>query len=498
MAIPYWKRFSATLLVSVLVAFLFFPIRVSGAQGTFPPLQQKTEAFQKGELLVRFKTGVSTQSATSALGRYGATFEKQLYASDVMLVKVPEGSELAMASKLSSDPAFLYAEPNFFYRAFVTPNDPYYFSQWAHTKIQSASAWDISTGSNAVVIAVIDTGIDEAHPDLLNHIIAGYDFVDGDSDPHDLNGHGTHVAGIAAAVTNNSVGIAGVSWEAKIMPIRVLGEDGHGTAAAIVNGINWACQHGAHILNLSLGGSNFSQTQQDAINSCHAGGKLIVAAMGNDNTDTPAYPAADANVFAVSATGPTDARAYYSNFGSHCDIAAPGGAMSYYYDPNGIRSTMPTYSVYLTTDYSYYKNYDYLQGTSQAAPHVAGLAALIWSMNMELTPDQVQGIIQDTAVDLGSAGWDAYYGHGRINALAALQNVPAIECEGCSGEPATTLTNITYPDGTNCECSAATSITIGSGVIVESGATVIFKAPQVYIESGAVFRNGSTVQITQP
>jgi len=498
MSIAYCRRLSVFFFLSIVLACSIFPIKVSEAQGIFPTSQQKTETFQKGELLIRFKTGVSAQSEMFALGQYGATFERQLYASDVKLAKVPEGSELDIASKLNSDPAVLYAEPNFFCRSFVTPNDPYYNSQWAHDKIQSASAWDISTGSDTIVIAILDSGIDETHPDLMDKIIAGYDFVDNDSDPHDLNGHGTHVAGIAAAVTNNSVGIAGVSWEAKIMPIRVLGEDGYGTTESIVNGINWACQHGAYILNMSLGGYSFSQTQQDAITACHTAGKMIVAAMGNDDTDTPAYPAANTNVLAVSATGRTDARAGYSNFGSHCDIAAPGGVMSYYHDPNGIRSTMPIYSVYLTTTpYSYYKNYDYLQGTSQAAPHVAGLAALIWSTNTELTPDQVQGIIQDTAVDLGSTGWDQYYGHGLIDALAALQGVPMVECAGCSGETVT-LTSRTYPSGTNCECLAATSITIGSGVIVESGANVIFKAPQVYIKSGAVFQNGSTVEIKQP
>jgi thermitase len=420
------RRLSVILFLFVGILAVIFPTGSSNAQNPFSAGSQKIEAFTEGELLVRFKDGISAQGAMSTLLHYGARLERQLYGSDVKLVKVAKGLELDVTSRLNADENVIYAEPNYRYQIFRTPNDTYYNYQWAHSNINSENAWNLQTGSNTIEIAIIDTGIDENHPDLNSKIIAGYDFIGNDANPHDLNGHGTHVAGIAAAVTNNNNGIAGVSWNAKIMPIRVLNNEGSGDTAGVVSGINWACQHGAHILNMSLGGYNYSQSMQNAINACRNAGKVIIAAMGNDNTSTPAYPAANTNVLAVSATNSSNNRAYYSNYGSHCGVAAPGGAMYYYGDSGGILSTMPTYDVYLTTYYSYTRNYSYLQGTSQAAPHVAGLAALIWSMNIELTANEVQSIIKTTADDLGASGRDNYYGYGIINAYQALQKAKSV------------------------------------------------------------------------
>lgn len=152
------------------------------------------------------------------------------------------------------------------------PNDPYFGQQWAHTLIRTPAAWDITTGSSSITIAIVDSGIDENHPDLLNKIVAGYDFSDGDSNPHDLNGHGTHVAGIAAAASNNATGIAGVNWQARIMPVRVLGMDGTGYNFDISEGIRWAYQHGAKVINLSLGGPDEAQNMRDAVNEARSAG----------------------------------------------------------------------------------------------------------------------------------------------------------------------------------------------------------------------------------
>ena len=392
------------------------------------------DTFVPGELLVKFKTGVSSSLSNNLMIANDAHYVRTLYGSPVQLWHVQEGNETATIEALNANPNVEYAEPNYIYYAFdTTPNDPGFTNQWAHDRIESEAAWDISTGSISVTIAIIDSGIDETHPDLASKIVSGYDFIEDDGNPHDGNGHGTHVAGIAAAVTNNSVGIAGVNWNARIMPIRVLGNTGSGTLAGIVDGINWAYQHGADVLNLSLGGTSYSQTMQDAVTAAYNAGSLVVAAMGNcrvTNSSCPVanptmYPAADENVMAVASTGPSDVYSPFSQYGSHCDIAAPGGAMTYYHDPNGIYSAMPTYSVYLSTQYSYSLNYDYLHGTSQAAPHVAGLAALIWSLDPSLTPDQVQSFIESTADDLGPVGWDQDYGYGRINAAAALAAVQA-------------------------------------------------------------------------
>jgi subtilisin family serine protease len=363
------------------------------------------------------------------LEQYNATLVRDLYGSDVQLWRVAEGDELAVIEGLNDDPAVAYAEPNFRYRAFVDPNDPGYGQQWAHTTIRSSAAWDITTGSADLIIAIIDSGIDSGHPDLASKIVSGYDFVDNDDIPHDLNGHGTHVAGIAAAATSNATGVAGTDWQARIMPVRVLDYAGQGYASDIAEGITWAYQHGAKVINLSLGGPSPSETMQNVINNAHAAGSLVIAAMGNCRDADPPfcptanptmYPAAYAHVMAVAATAPLDSYTFFSQYGDHCDIAAPGGEMSGYHDPDGIYSTMPTYPVYMTTVYNYYQGYDFVHGTSQAAPYVAGLAGLVWAADPTLTVDEVQSTIETTAVDLGPGGWDPDYGHGRIDARAAV------------------------------------------------------------------------------
>jgi hypothetical protein len=216
-----------------------------------------------------------------------------------------------------------------------------------------------------------------------------------------------------------------VDWQAKIMPVRVLDAAGLGWSSDIVEGITWAYQHGADVLNLSLGGTIYSQTMQNAVTDAHNAGSLVTAAMGNcRNAGSPEcpdanptmYPAAYNNVMAVAATDLLDNYASFSQFGPHCDIAAPGGF-------TGIYSTMPFYPVYMTTYLGYDEEYDYVQGTSQATPHVAGLAALVWSAAPALTPSQVQGVIEATAADRPPSGWDQNYGHGRIDAQAAVEAV---------------------------------------------------------------------------
>ncbi len=389
--------------------------------------------YKAGEILVKFKAGSSTLSANALLDQAAASHVRTLEGVGVEVWQVPKGQELAMAEGLSADPAVEFAEPNYRYYAFETgsiPNDTYYYQQWAHTIVNSPAAWDVTTGSTGVVIAIIDSGVDSGHPDLAGKVVAGYDFVGDDAYPWDENGHGTHVAGIAAAQGNNGLGVAGMDWQARIMPVRVLDANGSGYSTDIVDGIQWAHDHGAKVFNLSLGGPNYSQAMQNAITAAHDAGRLVVAAIGNCRTANSVcpvanptnYPAAYANVMAVAATGPTDVYAFYSQYGSHCDIAAPGGSMSSLQDPNGIYSSLPTYAVTMNSS-GYYQNYDFVHGTSQAAPYVSGLAALIWAQSPTLTPDQVQGVIQNTAVDLGAAGWDPTYGHGRIDAGAALGNV---------------------------------------------------------------------------
>lgn len=426
------------LLFNLLLLVLATTLLPASAQAPLPPMPAVGDGYVSGQLLVKFNSPISTEQVANIAQLVNGVYLRNLYESDIQVWQVPAGSEQNALQILNNEPTIAYAEPNYHYQAIDslpatpqnTPNDPSFGGQWSHSRINSTAGWDLTTGSSSLTIAIIDTGIDPGHPDLAGKIVAGYDFISGDSDPRDGNGHGTHVAGIATAISNNGTGIAGVNWQAQIMPLRVLGSNGGGTAESVTNGIVWAYSHGAKVLNLSLGGTGYSQAMQDAVNAAHNNGSLVVAAMGNCRsgcsvTNPIIYPAAYSNVMAVAATTPGDNYAYYSQYGNHCDISAPGGEMYSYHDPNGIYSTMPTYDVFLTTEYNYNNNYDQLQGTSQATPHVAGLAGLVWAMNPALSPDQVQNAIQQSANDLGAAGWDPTFGHGRINVFNALLSVAA-------------------------------------------------------------------------
>jgi subtilisin family serine protease len=301
----------------------------------------------------------------------------------------------------------------------VVPNDTYYeHYQWNLRQINLPLAWPMSTGSPTLTIAIVDTGIDLGHPDLAAKIVPGYDFVNNDDDPSDDEGHGTHVAGIAGAISNNGQGVAGVAWNPRLMPVKVLDSEGIGWYSWIASGITWAADHGARIINLSLTGDDASSTLQNAVNYAYSKGCLIVAAAGNDyeHGNPVKYPAAFPHVVAVAATTYKDEHASYSETGSYVDLAAPGGDATSNSDPDPNHWIMSTY-------WRGQASYAKIVGTSQAAPHVAGLAALIWSVNPNLSHDQVESIMENTTVDLGSAGRDDTFGYGRIDAMAALASV---------------------------------------------------------------------------
>lgn len=417
-------------LISVFILLGLF-ISPSGAfyatQNTQTVLSEFDPLYKPGTVLVRFGDQTGRQAIDTMLYSIKAVQTGTVYGSDAVILKVAEGRELELSSFLSAQPGVLYAEPDYLYSITYKPDDQYFDEQWAYTKLHSEQAWDITPGSTSINIAIIDTGIDAAHPDLAAKILPGHSYLTDlqgqqheDDNPKDLHGHGTHVAGIAAAVTDNITGVAGMSWGARVIPVRVLDSTGQGWTSDIAAGINWARAHGADVINLSVGGESQSATMRTAIEDAHNAGVLVVAAMGNEDFDTPFYPAAYDYVLAVAATTITNGRAPYSNFGAHTDIAAPGG-----YSSNGILSTLPTYPVHLTQEGAN-PNYDSLQGTSQAAPFISGLAALIWSLDATLSPDEVANIITSTAMDLGDPGWDQYFGHGLADAKAALDmiNVP--------------------------------------------------------------------------
>lgn len=283
------------------------------------------------------------------------------------------------------------------------PNDLLFSKyQWNLPVIETNRGWNLSKGSEDVIIAVIDTGVDLEHSDLDGQLVEGYNVVDKDKAPQDDVGHGTHVAGIIGALVNNEEGVAGVSWYNKIMPVKALDGSGSGTTYAVAEGIIWATDHGAKVINMSLGNYADSQFLHDAVKYAYDRDVVLVAASGNDNTERPGYPAAYPEVLAVAATDSNQKRAEYSNYGEYIDVAAPG---------TNIASTFPG------------NQYAALSGTSMASPHAAAMAGLIRSLNPDLTNQEVMDVMRSQTVDLGDRGKDKYYGHGQIDIFRALQAV---------------------------------------------------------------------------
>ncbi len=431
----------ASLLLGAVIALL--PLAHAGATEGHTgvvsvPLRKMPPgtAFVPGRILVRFAPGMKDSETNALLEEHGMTSIGQIEQIGVRVLAVPDGEEMNKVEVLRADPRVMYAEPDYIYYALTVPDDTYYSAyQWNMPYINAENGWDVTTGLSGITIAIVDTGVDTGHPDLSSKIVSGYDFVNSDGYPLDDNGHGTHVAGIAAAVTNNSEGVAGVSWGAKIMPVKVLNSSGSGSLSDVANGIIWAADQGAQIINMSLGSTVASSTLEDAINYAYGKGALLVAAAGNeyDSGNPTSYPAAYSHVLAVGAIGDSDEHAYYSNTGVYVDVVAPGGNPSSSYDTNPNHWILSTY--WRGSGYSYAQ----IAGTSQAAPHVAGLAALILSVNGSLTNDQVEQIIEDTAVDLGASGRDDTFGYGKIDVAAAL---------AAAQSPTVTPTSTTAPTST--------------------------------------------------
>lgn len=315
--------------------------------------------------------------------------------------------------------ATVYAQPE--------PNDPRYSEQWALQTLRAVCAWEYTLGSSDVTVAVIDSGVDMGHPDLVERLRSdGADFIDNDNDPSDQHGHGTNVAGVVAATINNAEGIAGLAPGIAILPIRVMNARGFGPDQAIADGIRYAADRGAQVINLSLGATlsigaeEESVIVSDAIRYAQSQGSLVVVAAGNDFIDLPnAIVGDNPDVLVVAATDDRDLKAPFSNFGEQVNIAAPGIF---------ILSTMPTYEVYLTSDAlppdeRFQQDYDYMSGTSQATPFVSALAALIFSANPDWDAQQVAQAIRENAVDISNLSprpEQQQLGDGRIDACASL------------------------------------------------------------------------------
>ncbi len=285
-------------------------------------------------------------------------------------------------------------------------NDPLYSQQWHLHNINIEGAWDKTKGKG-MTVAVIDTGVTKVRDLVETEFVKGYDFVNDRENASDDNGHGTHVAGTIAQATNNSYGVAGVAYEARLMPLKVLSDYGGGTIADIAEAIKFAADNGADVINMSLGGGGESQLMKDAINYAHSKGVVIIAAAGNENQNSASYPARYPNVFAVSALGPDGLKAPYSNYGAGVDISAPGGSDAGKVLQATVDMDSKGEEVFLG-----------LQGTSMASPHVAGVAALIKAAGVE-EPDEIVKVLAQSARVIQDDGLN-YYGAGQLNAEAAV------------------------------------------------------------------------------
>lgn len=462
------------------------------SSATSEPIPPGAE-FAPGEILVKLKedpSGTRRKSADFAV-RHGLTPKRSLPQEVELMQVIPPAPRLqkgAAGSKskfrtekseanerkalmidtlrrLRRDPDVVYAEPNFIRKPFLTPDDTHFPKQWHYELINLPQAWDTTIGSNAVIVAVIDTGVLFNHPDLSARLIPGFDFIsrtdisrDGDGPDADATDegddprgesssfHGTHVAGtIGASTDNNRIGVAGVTWQTQIMPLRVLGAGGgldSDIAEAILHAAGGEDENApklAHIINMSLGGQGFSQTMQNAITTARNKGVIVVAAAGNESTSALTSPAGLDGVISVSAVDLNATKAPYSNFGSRVDVAAPGGNSGADLNDDGFQDGVLSTQGNDAGEFSF----RFLQGTSMAAPHVAGVIALMLAVNDQLIPDDIDRLLAGThpgtnqriTRDLGATGRDDLYGHGLIDAALAVQAAGVVRG---GGTPATT------------------------------------------------------------
>ncbi|SLJ90286.1 MULTISPECIES: S8 family peptidase [unclassified Paenibacillus] len=347
------------------------------------------------QLLIKFKEG-TTADEMHTLHKKAKCNVAETY-EDLGWYRLESRKKMQRMLKHYKDHVLIeHAEPNYYLQASFTPNDPFFPYQYNLQKINAPAAWDISQSNTSVKIAIIDTGVQLNHPELAGKLLPGYDYVDYDNIPEDGNGHGTHVAGIAASITNNGVGIAGAAPLASIVPLRVLDNNGQGTTGNVGNGLVYAANNGIQVVNLSLGGPTGEAFLQAAVQYAWDRGAVIIAAAGNDNTSYPIVPASYPNVIAVASTNPSDLKSNFSNYGSWVDMAAPGDTIL---------------STYLGGSYAY------LSGTSMAAPHVAGVAALLASRGK--TNAQIRDALCFASDPVSGSG--VYWTYGRLNAYQSLQ-----------------------------------------------------------------------------
>jgi len=355
-----------------------------------------TEGHVKGRVIVAARAGVSDERLAAIVAAHGGK-GRRIGQTELHVVELPaEGAEVAVRNALARNPMLKFAELDMRFRIAATTNDPYLGGAWHLSRINALAAWDAAAGQG-VTIAVLDTGVDATHPDLAAQIVAGWNFYDNNSNSADVNGHGTAVAGTAAAAFNNGIGVASVAGAAKIMPIRVTDSGGYASASTIAQGLAWAADRGARVANVSISGLPGNATIQTAANYLRSKGGLLVASAGNTGSD-PGL-AEDRTMVVASATGSSDTLTSWSSFGRYVTVSAPGDYI-------------------WTTQRG--GTYGQWWGTSFAAPVAAGVIALMMSARPDLSASQIESLLYGSATDLGTPGRDNYYGHGRVDAAAAV------------------------------------------------------------------------------
>lgn len=361
--------------------------------------------YHKQEVVIKFSEPINEQQLTNI--KHDIDCESMDMLGNTYIFKSRTMSTEKLIDYFHKSWPIRFIEPHYLYLTNeeptsyeVIPNDALFERyQWNIPNIEAEKGWALSRGSENVIIAVLDTGAQLDHPDLQGKFTEGKNITNPATSPDDDLGHGTHVAGIIGATANNGEGIAGVSWYNKIMPVKVLNNSGAGSSYSVAQGIIWATDNGAKVINMSLGNYASADFLHEAIKYAYERDVVIIAASGNDNTNRPGYPAAYPEVFAVGATTSAKQRAVFSNYGDYIDVAAPGDSIA---------------STYIGGQYAA------LSGTSMATPHVSALAGLIRSINADLTNIEVMDIMRQSANDLGDEGKDPFFGYGEIDVLKAL------------------------------------------------------------------------------
>ncbi|MCC6457590.1 MAG: S8 family serine peptidase [Caldilineaceae bacterium] len=419
---PKFRPFAFITLTTLRLAFLLIvllsAVMTSHSVLAAPTGQSDAQDGQQQTILVRFEAGSTPEMREALVAQMGGELVTWMHQIDVAEIRLPvESMADASISSLSlpsmASEMVTFAEVDWVVSGMDVPNDPDFSDaamRYGFDHVQAQDAWTITTGAQEIIIAVVDSGVKLDHPEFAGRLVGGYDFINGDDQPDDDQGHGTHVAGVIAAGLNNGQGVAGICPNCRIMPVKVLDENNIGSWSSLAQGILFAVDQGARVINLSLGANVPSETLASAVAYAMENGVVVVAAAGNYGSSAPYYPAALEGVIAVGATNQAGTRWAKSNFGSYVDLTAPGYMIySTYYDLNNL-----------------YHGYTYMSGTSMAAPFVSGVAGLLLSLDSGLRAEQVTEAMIVGAVDLGPEGWDAEYGHGRVNALSALLS-PALE-----------------------------------------------------------------------